>query len=121
MLLAAFAGHREDNVAGLETTIRVKVGVLPGHFLEASGLQAAPHIACPEVINFEQSLVSPGDAKDIVQTIIDGPAHQAGAVGVLWALDVALPVRDRVPRPTIRLRVTNILHITDTTCDAGCD
>ena len=121
MLLASLAGHREDNVARLETTIRVKVGVLPGHLLEASGLQAAPHIACPEVINLEQSIVPPGDTKSIVQTIIDGPAHQAGAVGVLWALDVALPVRDRVPRPAVRLRVTNILHITDTTCDAGCD
>ena len=121
MLLASLAGHREDNITGLETTIRVKVGVLPGHLLKASGLQASPHIARPEVINLEQSLVPPRDTKNIMQTIIHSPAHQAGTVGVLRALDVTLPVRDRVPRPAVRLRVTNILHITDTTCDAGCD
>ena len=121
MLLAALAGYREDNVAGLETTIRVKIGVLPGHLLEAPGLQTFPHIACPEVINFEQSLVPPGDAKSVMQTIIDGPAHQAGAVGVLWALDVPLPVRLRVPRPSVGLAISHILHITDTARDAGCD
>ena len=119
--LASLTGHREDNITGLETTIRVQVAIGPRDLPEAPGLQTAPHIARPEIINLEQSLVPPWDTKSVMQTIIDGPAHQAGAVSILRALDVTLPVRHRIPRPTVRLRITNILHITDTTCNASCD
>ena len=63
--------------------------------------------------------MTPGDVVGVMQAVVDRPAREAGAVRVLGALDVSFPVGVCVPSSAVRLAVSHVLNVTNTSSDAS--
>ena len=63
--------------------------------------------------------MTPRDVVRVMQAVVDRPAHEAGAVRVLGALDVSFPVGICVPSPAVRLAVSHILNVANTSSDVS--
>ena len=118
---AALVRGGEDHVTDAEAPGRGEVGVVPLDLAESSQLHAAAHVAGPVVVDLKEGLVAPRHLVGVVEAVADRPAHEAGAVRVLWRGHVPRPVRVRVPGPPLGLAVADVLAVADAAGDGGGD